>query len=59
MPFGLKNAPAVFQHFIDEVFEDIIGQFVFCYIDDIIIFPDLDSHYEHLAEILGWLIRKT
>jgi len=56
MPFGLKNAPAVFQHFINDVFEDIIGQFVFCYIDDIIIFsPDLDSHYEHLAEVLGRL----
>jgi len=38
MPFGLKNAPAVFQHFINDIFEDIIGKFVYCYIDDIIIF---------------------
>jgi len=53
MPFGLKNAPAVFQHFINDVFEDIIGKFVYCYIDDIIIFsPDLDSHYLHLEEVL-------
>ena len=53
MPFGLKNAPAVFQHFINDVFEDIIGKFVFCYIDDIIIFsPDLETHYEHLTEVL-------
>jgi len=53
MPFGLKNAPAVFQHFINDVLEDIIGVFVFCYIDDIIIFsPDLDSHYKHLSEVL-------
>ena len=53
MPFGLKNAPAVFQHFINDVFEDIIGKFVFCYIDDIIIFsPDLDTHYKHLIDVL-------
>ena len=38
MPFGLKNAPMVFQHFINDIFEDIIGSFVYCCIDDIIIF---------------------
>ena len=53
MPFGLKNAPAVFQHFINDVFEDIIGSFVYCYIDDIIVFsPDMDSHFTHLIEVL-------
>jgi len=56
MPFCVKNAPAVFQHFINYVIEDIIGQFVFCYIDDIIIFSsDLISHYEQPAEVLGRL----
>jgi len=56
MPFGLKNAPAVFQHFINDVFEDIIGVYVFCYIDDIIIFsPDLETHYQHLIEVLSRL----
>ncbi len=53
MPFGLKNAPAVFQHFINDIFEDIIGVFVYCYIDDIIVFsPDMDSHFTHLIEVL-------
>ena len=53
MPFGLKNAPAVFQHFINDIFEDIIGSFVYCYIDDIIIFsPDMDTHFQHLIEVL-------
>ena len=48
MPFGLKNAPAVFQHFINDVFEDILGTYVYCYIDDIIIFsPNMSSHFEH------------
>ena len=59
MPFGLKNAPAVFQHFINDIFEDIIGSFIYCYIDDIIIFsPDMDIHFQHLIEVLKRL-RKT
>jgi len=53
MPFGLKNDPAVFQHFIYDVFEDIIGSFVYCYNDDIIVFsPDMDSNFTHLIEVL-------
>jgi len=53
MPFGLKNAPAVFQHFINDIFNDIIGSYVYCYIDDIIVFsPDMDSHFSHLIDVL-------
>ena len=53
MPFGLKNAPALFQHFINDIFEDIIGDYVYCYIDDIIVFsPSLEIHYKHLEEVL-------
>jgi len=53
MPFGLKNAPAVFQHFMNDVFEDEIDKFVFCYIDDIIVFsPDLETHFKHLTIVL-------
>jgi len=56
MPFGLKNAPAVFQHFINDIFEDIIGKFVYCYIDDIIIFSsDYSTHVEHIKEVLSRL----
>jgi len=53
MLFGLKNAPAVFQHFINDIFEDIIGKFVYCYIDDIIIFSsDYSTHVEYIKEVL-------
>ena len=56
MPFGLKNALAVFQHFINDVLEDFLGKFAFCYIDYIIIFsPDLETHYEHLIKVLSRL----
>jgi len=34
-------------------FEDIIGSFVYCFIDDIIIFsPDMDTHFHYLIEVL-------
>ena len=36
MPFGLMNAPSVFQAFVDEIFRDLQGQGVVVYIDDIL-----------------------
>lgn len=35
MPFGLSNAPAVFQALINDVLQDAIDRFVFVYVDDI------------------------
>jgi len=53
MPFGLKNAPAVFQHFINDVLDDVIGKFEYAYIDDIMIFSkDYNSHVKYVKEIL-------
>jgi hypothetical protein len=52
MSFGLKNAPAIFQHFINDVLEDILLKFAFCYIEDIIILsPDLETHLKYLTEV--------
>jgi len=53
MPFGLKNAPAVFQHFINDVLEDCIGKFAYAYIDDIIIFSsNFATHLIHVKTVL-------
>jgi len=38
MPFGLKNASATFQHFINDVLSDYLDDFVISYIDDILIY---------------------
>lgn len=38
MPFGLSNAPAVFKALVNFVFRDMLNDFVFVYLDDILIF---------------------
>lgn len=38
LPFGLTNAPAVFQALVNDVLRDMINKFVFVYLDDILIF---------------------
>ena len=57
MPFGLTNASAVFQALINDVLREFLNQFVFVYLDDILIFsPDQDSHVGHVRQILQRLL---
>ncbi|QRW21228.1 Retrotransposable element Tf2 protein [Rhizoctonia solani] len=37
MTFGLTNAPATFQHFMDKLFKDLLDVCVIIYLDDILI----------------------
>ena len=53
MPFGLKNAPATFQHFINDVLGEYLDEFAFAYIDDILIYSEtLEEHRTHVKKIL-------
>jgi hypothetical protein len=57
MPFGLSNAPAVFQSLVNDVLRDMIGLFVFVYLDDILIFSkELSSHIQHVKQVLQRLL---
>jgi hypothetical protein len=53
MPFGLRNAPAAFQHFMNDIFRDILDVHIVIYLDDILIFSETrELHIEHLKEVL-------
>jgi hypothetical protein len=53
MPFGLKIAPAVFQRFMNKIFEDLIDVYVIVYLDDILIYSkNKEKHTNHVKEVL-------
>lgn len=57
MPFGLTNAPAAFQHFVNDVFRDLLDNTVLIYLDDILIFSDDPAtHEEDVRRVLRRLI---
>ncbi|KAI2662297.1 Transposon Tf2-6 polyprotein [Labeo rohita] len=57
MPFGLTNAPAVFQAMINDILRDMLNQFVFVYLDDILIFSrSLEEHEGHVSRVLQRLL---
>lgn len=56
LPFGLKNAPAIFQRALDEILRPHIGVRCYVYIDDIIIFsPSEDQHSSDINKIFQTL----
>ncbi|KAF8748123.1 hypothetical protein RHS01_11031 [Rhizoctonia solani] len=58
MPFGLTNAPAAFQHFMNNLFRDLINVTVVIYLDDILIFSEKPKdHPTHVREVLSRLLK--
>lgn len=56
LPFGLKNAPSIFQRAIDDILREWIGKCCYVYIDDIIIYsPDKISHLNDIEKIIDKL----
>lgn len=52
MPFGLSNAPATWQRFVDNVLGPELEPHVFVYLDDVIVVTsDFNKHLEVLTEI--------
>ncbi|QRW19694.1 Retrotransposable element Tf2 protein [Rhizoctonia solani] len=57
MTFGLTNAPAAFQHFMNKLFKDLLDICVIIYLDDILIYSKDDAtHTQHVHEVLQCLM---
>lgn len=51
-PFGLRNAPATFEHLMENVLTSLLHQICFVYIDDTIFFSStVMEHIGHLDTI--------
>jgi hypothetical protein len=57
MPFGLKNAPAIFQRKMDNCFRGT-EDFIAVYIDDILVFSETEKEHEaHIRHMLDICIK--
>ena len=57
MPFGLKNAPSVFQQFMDTILHDFLDKFALAYEDDILIYSEnIEDHIIHVRKVLQTLL---
>ncbi|KAF8750517.1 hypothetical protein RHS01_09317 [Rhizoctonia solani] len=57
MTFGLTNAPASFQHFMNNLFKDLLDVCVIIYLNDILIYSkDNASHAQHVHKVLKRLM---
>ena len=56
MPFRLTNTSAAFQHFMNDIFADLLDVCTIIYLDDILIYSDsMSDHTLHVQEALQCL----
>ena len=58
MPFGLCNAPATFQSYINDALRDFLDEFCVAYLDDVLIYTDgtHEEHVQHVRQVLQRLL---
>ena len=59
VPMGLSGAPGIFQRLMNHYLRKYLGDFVLCYLDDILIYSDtLEEHLAHVRKVLTVLREK-
>ena len=57
IPFGLTNAPATFQAYINKALQGLVDRFCIVYLDDILIFSktkeEHDQHLQQVCDLIG------
>jgi hypothetical protein len=48
MPFGVKNRPPTYQKAITKTFKEYLDNFMKIFLDDFIVYSDIDSHLQKL-----------
>lgn len=52
-PFGLCNAPATFQNYINHILHDILDWYCTAYLDDVLVYSKTKKeHQEHVNEVI-------
>ena len=52
-PFGLCNAPATFQNYINHILHDALDNYCTAYLDDVLIYSNTrEDHINHVNEII-------
>jgi hypothetical protein len=54
MPFGVCNAPASFQSYINAALREYLDDFCIAYMDDILVYTNgtLEEHIQHVRTVL-------
>ncbi|GBG87146.1 hypothetical protein CBR_g44604 [Chara braunii] len=53
MSFGFTNAPAAFQMVMNDIFRDILEEYVLVYLNDVLVYSrTLEDHLRHLCNVL-------
>jgi hypothetical protein len=52
MPFGLTNALVIFQHLMNDIFQEFLDDFMVCYFDDILIFSKNEEDHEKYFQMV-------
>jgi hypothetical protein len=59
VPFGLTNAPVIFQHLMNDIFREFLVDFVVCYLDDTLVFSKNEKDYDKYVRIILQKLRDT